>query len=405
MSARATPPAPGEPVSAPPDFAQLIEQVHAIGKEVVAPASASVDADARFPHEAFAALKQAGLMSCYVPVDRGGMGLTFPQVARLCEVLGTYDGSTAMVFAMHQIQVGCIVHHALGTPAFDAVVADLVENQLLLASATTEVGIGGDVRSSTCAVEVQGGSFTLVKKAPVISYAEAADAILVTARKDRDAGTHDQVQVFAYKKDCEIEPMCGWDTLGFRGTCSLGWTLTATCAADLILPVPYADIHAKTMHPFSHIVWAALWSGLAADAVGKARATVRKQARKTPGQLPPSALRLAEVDAVLSALQGSVRYAATDYEARLQRFAGEPFPTDFAFASRISNLKISASQTIVDIVGKALMIVGINGYRNDSKDTLGRHVRDAYGAALMVNNDRILGQSSTIQLMRRGADV
>lgn len=392
-------------MNAPLDFPDLLQQVHALGRASIAPHAGAVDRDARFPHESFAAIKRAGLMSCYVPVARGGMGLSFPQLVQVCEVMGRYCGSTAMIFAMHQIQVACILHHAMGEPVFAAIIDELVRDQLLLASATTEVGIGGDVRTSTCHVDEADGRFTLVKKAPVISYAEASDAILITARRDAGAGPHDQVQVFARKSDCELEPMCGWDTLGFRGTCSSGFTLTARCTSAHILPVPYADIHAKTMHPFSHIIWSGLWTGLAADAVNHGRKTVRKQARRSPDQLPPSALRLAEVDAVLTGLRGTVRYAALDYEERLQRFEGVPFPTDFDFAAAVSNLKITTSQTIVDIVGKALMIVGINGYRNDSPESLGRHLRDVYGAALMVNNDRILGQSSTMQLMRRGADV
>ena len=56
-----------------------------------------------------------------------------------------------------------------------------------MASATTEVGVGGDLRSSLCAVEVDGDRFRLTKKAPVISYGEAADDILVTCRKSPDA--------------------------------------------------------------------------------------------------------------------------------------------------------------------------------------------------------------------------
>jgi len=48
-----------------------------------------------------------------------------------------------------------------------------------------------------------------------------------------------------------------------------------------------------------------------------------------------------------------------------------------------------------------MLICGISGYRNDSKHSLGRQLRDAYGAALMVNNDRILGQSSTMQIVLR----
>ena len=57
----------------------------------------------------------------------------------------------------------------------------------------------------------------------------------------------------------------------------------------------------------------------------------------------------------------------------------------------------------MDIVGKALQIVGISGYKNDSKSSLARQLRDAYGAALMVNNDRIRGHNSTMQAVYRQA--
>jgi len=48
-----------------------------------------------------------------------------------------------------------------------------------------------------------------------------------------------------------------------------------------------------------------------------------------------------------------------------------------------------------------LLICGIAGYRNDHPHSLTRQLRDAYGAALMVNNDRILGQNATMQMALR----
>jgi len=44
------------PSAAPNDFASLLERVHAIGREIVAPNAEAVDRDARFPAESFAAL-------------------------------------------------------------------------------------------------------------------------------------------------------------------------------------------------------------------------------------------------------------------------------------------------------------------------------------------------------------
>jgi acyl-CoA dehydrogenase len=328
------------------------------------------------------------------------MGLNISDLSQICEVLGQYCGSTAMIFAMHQIQVGCIVHHALESEFFQAYAREMVEQQYLIASATTELGIGGDVRSSLCAVQVSGDRFTLEKQTPVISYGATADAILVTCRKSEDAARNDQVQVLVRKSDYELTKLSGWDTLGFRGTCSEGFVLKSQGRVEQILPQPYADIHRRTMHPFSHVVWASLWLGLSIDAVSRARSAVRAEARKNPSVTPISATRLAELDTVLFSMRGGVYQTLREYHDVLIANDPEAY-SGFSFAININNLKLTASQFVVEVVGKAMLICGIQGYRNDSKLTLGRHLRDAYGAALMVNNDRILGQSATMQIVQR----
>jgi acyl-CoA dehydrogenase len=378
----------------------VLESLHAIGRDVIAAHADAVDRDARFPHEAFEALKAHQYLSCYVPEAYGGMGLDVSEVTRMCEVLGQYCASTAMVFAMHQIQVACIVHHALQAEFFQQFARELVAHQYLIASATTELGIGGDVRSSICAVVVEGGRFTLEKQAPVISYGATADAILVTCRKSADASPSDQVQVLVRKSDLTLTRLAPWDALGFRGTCSEGFTLKSQGKVEQIFPVPYADIHRRTMHPFAHVVWSSLWLGLATDALQRARTAVRAEARKNPGVTPISATRLAEADTVLFSMRGGVRQTVTEYQEVLADTSPDA-ASGFAFAISINNLKLVSSQLVVDIVGRAMLICGIAGYRNDSKLTLGRHLRDAYGAALMVNNDRILGQSATMQIVQR----
>jgi acyl-CoA dehydrogenase len=389
-------------ISSPPVNLQLLlDEIHDLGRGVIAPQAESVDREAHFPTEAFQALKDARLLSCYVPREFGGMGLSISQLSKICKALATYCGSTAMIFAMHQIQVACIVHHALSSEYFRDFAQELVDRQLLIASATTELGIGGDVRSSLCAVHVVGDRFTLEKQAPVISYGEASDAILATCRRGPEAGRNDQSQVLVRKEDCVLKPISGWDTLGFRGTCSSGFTLSAEGLATQILPVPYAEIHTRTMHPFSHLVWSSLWLGIAADAVARARSFVRNEARKTPGSLPPSALRLAEVDTRLLSMRAGVLQAVAEYQQLLSEDQQDSFTSNFGFGLRINNLKVASSQLVVDIVSHSMLICGIAGYRNDGRFSLCRQLRDAYGAALMINNDRILDQSATMQILQR----
>ncbi|MEK7286403.1 MAG: acyl-CoA dehydrogenase family protein [Nitrospirota bacterium] len=376
-------------------FDSLLKQIDEIGRTIIQPHSSAVDRDARFPVESIDALKNLKLLSAYIPVSLGGMGLRVTQIARICEALGQYCGSTAMIYAMHQIQVACVVHHLGDSDYFRDYLKNVVSQQLVMASATTELGTGGDLSSSICAISVADGKFNLVKQSPVISYGAFADDILVTTRRSAESSSSDQVHVLVHKNDCRLDPISGWDTLGFRGTCSSGYTLTATGLAVQILPAPFSDILRHTMHPFAHITWASLWLGIATDAVGRARAYVRAEARKSPGTTPISAMRLAETDSVLQLMRSNVHTAAQDYDAMIATNDPEVF-NNFGFSIRTNNLKLSSSQLIVELVGRAMLICGISGYRNDSKYSLAQHLRDAYGAALMVNNDRLINHNATL---------
>jgi len=386
---------------APRSFDDIMSIVADLGESTISEYSVEVDRDARFPTEAFDALKAANLLSTYVPKEFGGDGLTITEVCRVCEEMGQYDASVAMIYAMHQIQVACIVDHAQGDKYFGQYLRDLVENQLLLASATTEIGIGGDVRSSICSVNVSGDDFELTKKAPVVSYAENSDAIMVTCRRSADAPKNDQTVVLVKTEDRELEQLAGWDTLGFRGTCSSGYVISSKGKTEQIMPVPYATVLAKSMHPVSHLTWGSLWTGIAASAVEVARKTVREAARKNPTVPPVSALRLSEVNELLFSMRSGLHEAIDEYQALLDAGDDRAFE-NFGFSIKINNVKVRCSEMVVDIVGKALQIVGISGYKNDSAKSLSRHLRDAYGASLMVNNDRIRGHNATMHIAYKG---
>ena len=379
------------------DRAALLSLTKQIGEEVVAPAAEAVDRDARFPAEAFAALRAAGLLSTLVPVEHGGTGFGIGDIAAVCETLGQYCGSTAMIYSMHQIQVACVVHHGLTSQVLRDYLERLGREQRLIASATSEAGVGGDLRTSICAVETQDDRFTVCKQAPVISYGAEAEDILLTARRAPDAPASDQVLVLVLALDGEytLEQFNEWDTVGFRGTCSPGFTLTAEGSAENVLAVPFAEIAGRTMLPTSHILWSSLWLGIATDAVNRARSLVRAQARKSPESRSPAGSRLAEVFCVLQEMRSNVHAATREYEELLT----DPESLDgFGFAIRMNNLKISASRLVVDIVHQALLTIGILGYRNGTEFSLGRHLRDAHGAALMINNDRILGANAGMLL-------
>jgi acyl-CoA dehydrogenase len=377
----------------------LLEAARRIGAGVAGPAAEAVDRDARFPHEAVAALREERMLGAFVPGELGGRGATIAELAAVCETLGRFCASTAMIYAMHQIEVICLVRHGLSTPFFRGYLADLAEREWLIASATSEVGVGGDLRRSVCAVEPDGNRVRVTKHAPVISYGQEADDILLTARRAPDAAPGDQVLMLARKGDTRLTPTSGWDALGMRGTRSLGFTLETTGSVEQVLPVPFAEIASHTMLPASHALWASLWLGLASDAVDRARAFVRAEARRAPGIVPPGALRLAETVAYLGTMRATVHGGLADFERNqndAEALAG------LAFAIRMNNLKAEAARMAPEIVARALAVCGVSGYRCDSPYAVGRHLRDAHSAALMISNERVLSANAAMLLVYKG---
>ncbi|MBG9390068.1 acyl-CoA dehydrogenase family protein [Caenimonas aquaedulcis] len=380
-------------------FDAMLAAARRIATEVAAPQAASVDAQARFPTETLAALREAGLLSAGVPREFGGAGCTLSQQAQLCSTLAQACGSSAMVLAMHYIQLACIARHGQGSEFFRGYMQDIVQHQYLLASMTSEVGTFGETRMSICAVEREGGRFVLNKDATTGSYCAHADAILVTARRDKDAPSGDQVLVLVRREDCTLTQTTSWDTLGMRGTCSPGFKLESAGADEQVLPGDYADSSAETMVPYSHILWASLWWGIAADAVGKAANFVRGQARQKPGTVPPTGARLSEVVRQLQDMKQLWQSAATAYDAMVTDDSAREELHAMGWALRLNNLKISCSDTAPQLVHKALQIVGILGYKNDSPFSLGRQYRDSLSGSLMISNDRIAAKSAAMLMI------
>ena len=204
---------------------------------IAAKYAAAVDSDLRFPAEAIAALRAEGLLGAMVPGEFGGEGASISDIVDVCYTLGRACASTAMIFAMHQTKVACIVRHGRGSAWHELFMRRICDEQLLLASSTTEGNRGGDVRNSEAPLEQRDTRIVLERQATVISYGEAADAIVTTARRSRDAASADQVLVVFLKQDYKLKKISCWDALGMRGTCSDGFKLIASSMPEQVLPV------------------------------------------------------------------------------------------------------------------------------------------------------------------------
>jgi acyl-CoA dehydrogenase len=241
-----------------------------------------VDRQARFPVEAIAAAKAEGLLGVLAPTALGGEGALPGQVVEVCYRLGQACASTAMIYAMHQVKAACVARHCAASPWHQAFIRLMVSEQWLLASSTTEGQSGGDVRSSAAPVSARADRIQLERQASCISYGAEADALVTTARRSADAAASDQVLLVLRKDDYSLAPTQTWDTLGMRGTVSVGFVLMADASAEQIMPQPYEEIHAQSMVPAAHLFWSAAWAGVAASATDKARRFIRTARRRRP---------------------------------------------------------------------------------------------------------------------------
>ena len=378
----------------------LLQKVRHIGEEVVQPAAASVDHEARFPHEAIEALRQEQLLSAYVPQAYGGRACTITELAEIAQILAQYCASTAMIWAMHQIQVACIVNHEQPSSFFQHYLQEAVAEQRLLASITSEVGVGGDIRSSIAYVEKDDTGCRLEKKSTAISYGAYADGFLATARRSATAGSNDQVLVFLRNTDTQLTPTSQWNALGMRGTCSPGFTVSAHFPAEHILTTPFTDISAQTMVPFSHLLWSSCWLGIATSALARARKFLQAKARQMRATNVVGDTHLVEATALLQMMRANLHEVLGEYaQLLLLQDNREDALSNIGFTIKLNNVKIRSSQLVVQIVQQALQICGMAGYAEDGPFSVARHLRDAYSASLMISNDRLALTNSALLLV------
>ncbi len=386
------PPAAAAPGLAGAGFGERSVAVAAVAARY----AGEVDSVPRFPAEAFTAVKAQRLLGIGVPSSLGGEGAAVREIADVCYRLGQACSSTAMIYAMHQVKVACLVRHGRGSEAIERLLRRLCAEQLLLASSTTEGQGGGNVRSSEAAVEHRDGRIHLERRASVISYGSQADGIVTTARRAADADSSDQVLVAFLKEDYTLTRLQSWNTLGMRGTCSEGYTLEASGAAGQVLPEPYEAIHAQTMVPCAHLFWGSVWAGIAAGAAARAQAFVRHAARHAGGQTPPGAPQLTRVLSTLRTLRGVLANSLRAYESRMDDVKALGA---LDFQSQITLTKVEVSELAVTAVLTAMRVCGLSGYRCDSEFSVERQLRDVLSSPLMINNDRILSSLAGSSLL------
>ena len=378
------------------DFAPALDAVAKIAAEH----ARSVDRESRFPIETISALRNYRLLVPGCVSEHALVEATTVSIA-----LGRACASSGLIYAMHLGQLACLSAMSATSPWHAEFLDQVVADQLLLGSVTSEAGVGGDVRTSSCSIRTIDDHFELHKAAPMASYAMFADALLVTARRGPTSASSDQVLVVVLRDKLEISETRRWDTLGMRGTCSGAYQLCARGGLDQVSALPFGELAEQVMLPVSHVLWGSVWLGIAAGSVECARAFLAGRARLAAGgalsgYTVSSALRLERAAAALRTMEARLQ-AAVSATCRQQAALAAGQPSSLAFLVSINGLKITLSELALSIVSQCMQVCGTEGYSNTSAFSLARQLRDVQSAPLMVNNDRIATNNAHLALVQK----
>ena len=351
----------------------------------------AVDRAARFPAEAIAALRRHGALGAMVPAAFGGAGLGLGRIATMCRDLGAACGSTAMIFAMQQSQVAAPVAHHGDEPWQVAFLRRVARENLLLASVTSEEGIGGRLRMSRCAVEPAGpGRFALAKEGSTISYGADADAFLVTARRHAEADPSDQVLVALPASACRLEPYRGWDALGMRGTGSGAFRIAGEGSRGRLCRRPSAR-SPRAACCRSHISYGVLvWLGIASDVVARCRAFIRNRQRSKPGASDPGLPRLGRIVDLLYGMDARLRQALRLHAAQAE-----------AGSVELMLLKTGLSDTALEVALPACRSAGSPVIATTRPIAWAGICATCNRRRSMVGNEEIRGDAGRLSLMYR----
>lgn len=363
----------------------IISIVKEIANSVTAKAAIAVDKDGRFPVETFAALKQHKILSLPVDLLLGGDGADLTFQAEVCSMLANQCGSSGLILAMHFAQVECIKRNTDASPYFRHFLQDLVCNQWLLSSIASEAGTFGNSRISRCAITQDENRIFLKKQATTASYAEYADAFLVTARKHESADESDQVLVLFLREDVTLTRSDTWDTLGMRGTVSPGYLVEGHAGREQLFSDSYSIISANTVIPFAHVLWAAVWEGIAKDAVRKVNLCAKKRLAAN-GAVKNFDDRVGAINSKYRNLRSMCNHYAmrVDNATAIPRVISDKGYFDWAM--EYNALKINASRLAHEIIHESLQFLGVQGYKNNAELSVARNYRDICSSSLMVPN-------------------
>jgi acyl-CoA dehydrogenase len=340
------------------------QEIAATLAEQLKPGCAGHDAADSFVAEGYAALKAAKLFSAGVPVELGGGGASYQELATILRTLAKGCSSTALAFAMHTHPVALTVWRWRHDKApVEPLLRRIAAEELVLVSSG-----GSDWLQSAGKAERVEGGFRVIATKRFASGSPSGDILMTSAVYDDPESGPTVLHFGLPLKAPGVTVVDNWRGLGMRGTGSGDVVVDGFFLADAAVGVrrPQGRWH-RLYHTIAIVALPliyAVYLGVA-EAARDVAVEIAGRRRGEP-DLPPL------VGALETELLGA-RLAVAEMLGLGD--TGEPGP---AATARVFAAKTLATRAMLKTVDHALAIAGGAAFRRDHP--LERLSRDIQGA-------------------------
>lgn len=178
----------------------LRETIRNFAAKEVAPLAYEIDRDERFPKESFDRLRDLGLLGLTAPVEYGGAGAGYTEMAIVTEELAVACLSTAATYGVHAGLCIDNIRRNANEAQSKQYLPPLCNGEKIGGLAMTEPSAGSDVMSMRLRADKKGDDYVLNGSKIFISNGPVGDVFIVYAKTDMEKKAHG-VTAFLVEKD------------------------------------------------------------------------------------------------------------------------------------------------------------------------------------------------------------
>lgn len=350
----------------PEEYEALRESVRALADKKIQPFAHDVDANARFPQEAFDALQSAGLAAPHVPAEYGGEGADALAVVIVIEEVARVCASSSLIPAVNKL--GSVPLMLAGSPEQKKRWMSELAKGKGFSYCLSESEAGSDAASMKTRAVRKGDGWVINGSKKWISHAGVSEFYTVLASTDPEKGSKGITAFIVEKSDAGLSFGAHEKKMGFKGSPTREVYLDNVEVGDDRRISEVGAGFSLAMQTLDHtrITIAAQALGIAQGAfeVATKYAKERRQFGKAIFDFQAIQFMLADMAMEIEAAR-QLTYAAAAKSERGER--------DLTFFSAAS--KCFATDVAMKVTTDAVQVLGGYGYVNDYP--VERMMRDA----------------------------